>query len=137
MSQNYFKRKCVCVFLGFVFLLQSCAVYQKTPVSITEAAATNHKVLIIKTDDTKLKLKKIEQIDGIYYGITKDNGKIAKIPLSESDIKTIRVLDKTVTTIGNVAIVVGSMGIVLLVVAAIELSNELSNWGDDWGDWDY
>jgi hypothetical protein len=58
MSLKYFKSKFVCILLGFVFLLQSLVIYKKTLVSIAEATATNHKVLIIKTDDTKLKLKK-------------------------------------------------------------------------------
>lgn len=131
MSQKYFKSKIVCVLLIFVMMLQSCAVYQKTSVSLDEAASADRKVLVVKTDNTKLKFKKIEQIDGVYYGLIKTKGRIEKIPLTESDLKTIRVLDKTPTTIGNVAIVVGSLGIVLLVVAAIALSN----WDTDWGGW--
>lgn len=114
-------------------ILQSCAVYKKTPVTLNEAATADGKVLVVKTDNTKLKFKKIEQIDGVYYGLIKTKGQIEKIPLTESDLKTIRLLDKTATTIGNVAIVVGSLGIVLLVVAAIELAD----WGDDWGNWSY
>lgn len=127
------KNATICFLLAIALILQSCAVYKKTPVNLNEAATTNRKVLVVKADDTKLKFKKIEQIDGVYYGLIKTKGQIEKIPLTESDLKTIRVLDKTATTIGNVAIVVGSLGVVFLVVAAIELSN----WGDDWGDWSY
>ena len=50
-------------------------------------------------------------------------GHMDNVPLVESDIKSIRVLDKTTTTIGNLAIIIGSVGIVFLVIAAIELSN--------------
>ena len=46
MSLKYFKSKFVCILLGFVFLLQSLVIYKKTLVSIAEATATNHKVLI-------------------------------------------------------------------------------------------
>lgn len=56
----HFKRNSISAFLIFTFLLQSCTVYQKTPVSISEAATTNNKVVITKTDDTKHKYKKIE-----------------------------------------------------------------------------
>ncbi|HEY4618846.1 MAG TPA: hypothetical protein VIH09_11695 [Flavobacterium sp.] len=127
------KNKTICFFLIMALILQSCAVYKKTPVTLNEAATADGKVLVVKTDNTKLKFKKIEQIDGVYYGLIKTKGQIEKIPLTESDLKTIRLLDKTATTIGNVAIVVGSLGIVLLVVAAIELAD----WGDDWGNWSY
>jgi hypothetical protein len=48
-------------------MLQSCAVYQKTAVSLDEARLQT-KVLITKTDGAKLKLKKVEQINGTYYG---------------------------------------------------------------------
>jgi hypothetical protein len=127
------KNKTICFLLIIALILQSCAVYKKTPVTLNEAANADRKILVVKTDNTKLKFKKIEKIDGVYYGLIKTKGQIEKIPLTESDLKTIRVLDKTVTTIGNVAIVVGSLGVVFLVVAAIELSN----LGDDWGDWSY
>jgi len=123
MILKYFKSKSVCVFLIFAFLLQSCAVYQKTPVSIEEAAATKNKVIIINDNDAKLKFKKIEQIDGIYYGITQENGKIAKTPLSESEIKKIRVLDKSASTWGTIGIVAGSLLVVGIIIAAISLQD--------------
>lgn len=118
MRLKYFKSKFVCVFLVFVFLLQSCAVYQKNPVSIAEATATNHKVLINKTDDTKLKLKKIELINGMYYGVTKDDDKkIIKVRLNESEIKTIRVLDKPTSTLLTIGAVIIPVGIIIIILA--------------------
>ncbi|MBA0884608.1 hypothetical protein [Flavobacterium undicola] len=126
------KSKTVCFLLVIALILQSCSVYKKTPVTLDEAVTADRKVLVVKVDNTKLKFIRIEQIDGIYYGRIKTRGGIEKIPLTENDLKTIRVLDKTATTIGNVAIVVGSVGTVLLVVAAIELSDLGANWGN-WG----
>ncbi len=133
MKFKKLKTKTVCFLLVIALILQSCAVYEKTSVTLDQAVTADRKVLVVKTDNTKLKFIRIEQIDGIYYGRLKTKGKIEKIPLTESDLKTIRVLDKTATTIGNVAIVVGSLGIVFLVVVAIELSD----FADDWGDWGY
>ena len=118
MFLKCFKIKFVCIALGFIFLLQSCTVYQKMPVSITDAAATNHKVLIIKTDDTKLKFKKIELINGMYYGITDDNWKIVKVPLYESEIKTIRILDKSTSTLLTIGAVVVPIAIIIIISAA-------------------
>lgn len=131
MRLKNLKSKTVCFLLVIALILQSCSVYKKTPVTLDEAVTADRKVLVVKVDNTKLKFIRIEQTDGIYYGRIKTRGGIEKIPLTENDLKTIRVLDKTATTIGNVAIVVGSLGIVLLVVAAIELAS----LGDGWGDW--
>ncbi|WP_281298106.1 hypothetical protein [Flavobacterium limnophilum] len=114
MSLTYFKSKFVCVFLVFAFLLQSCAVYQKTHVSIDEAVTTENKVLIIKTDDTKLKLKKIEQIDGVYYGIIDGDREIVKVPLNKSEIKTIRILDKSTSTLSTIAVVVVPLALIII-----------------------
>ena len=116
-----FKTKFVCVFLVFVILLQSCAVYKKAPVSISEASATNHKVLIINTDDTKLELKKIELVDGVYYGFIDEDRGIVKIPLNESTIKTIRIIDKSASTLLSTGIVVIPLAIIITLVTA--------NWG--------
>jgi hypothetical protein len=108
-----FKSNFFCWLLVFALLLQSCTVYKKTPVSISEAAATNYKVLITKTNDTIVKYKKIELTDGKYYGITKEGkGKIEKTPLNLSEIKTIRVLDKSAST----ALTVGILAVPLVVI---------------------
>ncbi|MBG6109441.1 hypothetical protein IWX84_000296 [Flavobacterium sp. CG_9.10] len=119
MSQKYFKSKIVCVLLIFVLLMQSCAIYQKTSVSLDDAVASNRKVLITKTDGAKLKLKRVELTDGKYYGIVKVDGKTEKIILVENDIRTIRILNKSATTIGTFGIVLGSLVITFLVAAAI------------------
>lgn len=118
MSLTYFKSKFVCVFLVFAFLLQSCSVYQKTPVSIDEAVTTENKALIIKTDDTKLKLKKIEQIEGVYYGIIDGDREIVKVPLNKSEIKTIRILDKSTSTLSTIAVVVVPLALIIIFATA-------------------
>ena len=122
MLLKYFKSKCVGVFLVFVVVLQSCAVYMKTPVSLAEATATNHKVLVLKTDDTKLKLKKIELIDGTYYGVAKDeNWKLIKVPINESEIKTIRVLDQSTSTLLTIGAVVVPIIAVIIIVSTADI----------------
>ena len=123
MSLKYFKRKCVCVFLIFVLLFQSCVAYHNTPVSMEDAVTSNNKVLVITNNDTKLKFKKIELIDGRYYGIMEDEDrKIIKTPLNESNIKTIRVLDKSASTWGTIGIVAGSLLVIVGIIgyAAVE-----------------
>ncbi len=133
MRLRYFKSKLVSVFLIFVLLLQSCAAYHKTPVSIEEAVTSNNKVLVITNNDTKIKLKKIELIDGKYYGISEDEDrKIIKIPLNESDIKAIRVLDKSASTWGTVGIVAGSLLVLFGIIGYAAMEN--MDLGVDWGE---
>ena len=119
----YFKKKLVCGSFIFAFLLQSCTVYQKTPVSIAEAATTNKKVLITKTDDTEQKFGKIEQIDGQYFGIIKSNGNLVNVPLVENDIKSIRPLNKTASTLATVGIVSGAVIISAAIISGINAAN--------------
>jgi len=119
----YFKKKLVCSFLFFTFLLQSCTVYQKTSVSISEARATNNKVLITKTDDTKNKYRKIEEVDGQYFGVIKSNGNLVNVPLPENKIKTICVLDKKKSNWETAGVIVAASVATILIVSAIISSN--------------
>lgn len=133
MRLRYFKSKLVCVFLVFVILLQSCAVYQKNPVSIEDAVTSNNKVLVITNNDTKLKLKRIELIEGKYYGISEDEDRnITRIPLNESDMKTIRILNKSASTWGTVGIVAGSLLVIIGIIGYYEMEN--MDLGVDWGE---
>ncbi|HEU4788140.1 MAG TPA: hypothetical protein VFS71_00480 [Flavobacterium sp.] len=119
MKIDYFKRKFACLLLGFLIALQSCVAYKDASSTLDEAVATNCKVLVVKTDGTVFKLIKVEQIDGIYYGSIKTKKGIEKIQLNESDLKRISVLDKTASTWGTIGIIVGSLGIVLLIVGSL------------------
>jgi hypothetical protein len=121
------------VSLVFVILLQSCAVYQKNPVSIEDAVTSNNKVLVITNNDTKLKLKRIELIEGKYYGISEDEDRnITRIPLNESDMKTIRILNKSASTWGTVGIVAGSLLVIIGIIGYYEMEN--MDLGVDWGE---
>ncbi|MFT5252327.1 MAG: hypothetical protein ACI87N_001334 [Flavobacteriales bacterium] len=117
------KNKFISTILVFMLLLQSCTVYQKTAVTLDEAVASNRKTLITKTDGAKLKVKRVEQIDGTFYGIAKVEGKTEKIILVENDIKTVRVLNKTATTFGNIGIVAGSTIVIFTIVAIVAIGS--------------
>lgn len=123
MKINYFKSKFASLLLAFLIVLQSCVAYKKETSTLDEAAATNGKVLAVKTDDTKLKLTKIEQIDGVYYGSIKTKNGIEKIPLTESDLKRISVFDKTASTWGNIAIIAGSLGVIFIIIIGISVQD--------------
>lgn len=116
MSLKYLIEKSF--YLLLILLTHSCAVYQMDPVTLAQATASNKRVLIIKNNDTKLKLKKVEQLDGQYFGIYKLNGENVKTPLFKEDIKTIRILDEDVTALGNSGIIIiSALGIALGILA--------------------
>lgn len=116
-----------CGSLIFAFLLQSCTVYQKTSVTISEVAAAKNKVVITKTDNTKHKYRKIEQIDGQYFGIIKSNGNIVNVPLKEGDIKSIRPLNKTTSTLVTVGIISGTIIIILSIIGINAANNAVKD----------
>ena len=115
------KNKFISMVLVLMLILQSCTVYQKTAVTLDEAAASSRKTLITKTDGAKLKVKRVEKIDGTFYGIAKVEGKTEKITLVENEIKTVRVLNKTATTFGNIGIVAGSTIVIFTIVAIVAI----------------
>jgi PBP1b-binding outer membrane lipoprotein LpoB len=118
MRLTYFKTKNISIILVSLLLFQSCSVYKKTPVTLDEAAKTNSRVLIQRVNKDKFKFKKIELIDGNYLGVQKVDGKTVSILLDEKDIQSIKVLDKAKTTLGNVALIIVSLGVIGLVIIA-------------------
>ncbi len=105
----------ICLLLVFSLTLQSCVIYKKEPISIEDAVIKNKKTLIINSDKTKHKYLRIIQIDGQYYGETKKGSKYKKVLLTENEIKSIHPMDKTASTIGNIVIVLVTLGGVILI----------------------
>ena len=76
-----------------LILLQSCAVYQRTPVSLEQASKQDVKAKIkTKTNETFL-VGRIIFEDGRFYGIQKVNGKKIRITLHTNDINSIRLIE--------------------------------------------
>jgi hypothetical protein len=57
----------------------------------------------------------------VYYGFIDEDRGIVKIPLNESTIKTIRIIDKSASTLLSTGIVVIPLAIIITLVTA--------NWG--------
>lgn len=119
MKIDYFKTKIVCLLLSFLILLQSCVVYKDVSSTIDEAVASKCKVLVVKTDGQEFKFAKVEKIGNVYYGILKTKKGNERVLLIEKDLEKIRVLDKRLSTWGNIGIVAGSLGIIFLIVGSI------------------
>jgi len=115
MKKVLLRKKSICLVLIVVITLQSCSVYKKNSVNLNEASDAKSKVLVTRTNNEKIRFKKIVQIDSSYYGIKHANGEEIKIPLKESDIKSVRVLDKTNSTVETILLVLGILASGFLV----------------------
>jgi hypothetical protein len=120
--------KWVSFILVLSILFQSCAVYKHKSVSLEEAAKTRHRVMMVRTNDKKVYFKRIQIIDGAYYGVMRVHGRKTKIKLDENDIKKLRPINRIVTTLGNFGIVIGGL---IAVTVAIFASD---SWDDSAGD---
>ena len=116
--------------LTFLFLLQSCVVYQKTPVHLNEASDMG-KVKVITAVGETLKFKNIEQKDGMYYGVNKKRGETTDgnneiieviLPLFPDNIEFIYLKSKsgsiTASVLGIAAVGLGAFFIAFILIYA-------------------
>ena len=107
--------KPIALILALLILFQSCAVYQKTPVSLEQASKQDVRAKIkTKTNESFLVLKIIYE-DDKYYGLQRVNGEKIRITLHADDINSIRLHNKTLSTVLSIGmpfgIIIGSLGI--------------------------
>ena len=127
MRFSTFKNKTASIFLILISLLQSCNVYRKQPVTFEEAVASNNKVLLIKTDGSKQKSKKLLQVDSVFYSVSKKKGELVKNPINQSEIKSVHVLNKSASTWGNVGIITGGVFLATFIYAVNTLANAMGS----------
>jgi hypothetical protein len=106
-------KKVVYVFLLATILLQSCYVYQKTPVSITEATNNGRVNMIVKSSRT-YELNEIIIDNEEYFG--NFNGQL--ILIEQLTDKQFYLLDVTKTVLANIAATVLAIAFPLLAYAA-------------------
>ncbi len=78
-------------------------------------------MIIIKTDDTKHKCKKLEKVDSMCYCVANVNGKLTKVPLEQADIKAIRIKNESASTLLTCGIIL--VPIIFIVIGLIDLAN--------------
>ncbi|MFQ3173628.1 MAG: hypothetical protein ACI8W0_000724 [Flavobacterium sp.] len=121
------KHKMFSVLFIIAIILQSCSIYKKSPTSLDEAARANARTVVVNTDNSKLEFIRITQVDNEYYGEVKTISGTKKVPLSETDIKSIRVLDKTATTFTNLGIIVVPVAAALVIISLSSLDLDLGS----------
>ena len=107
-----------------LILFQSCVVYQKTSVSLEQAAKSEVKVKVITKADETYKFHHIGFEDGKFYGEQKTTGyKNVIIPLQDNEIYKVLLKDKSTSTILSIG-----LGVILIgaFVAILALSTSIS-----------
>ena len=102
--------KIVAFLISSMVLLQGCTVYKSTTVTLDEASKSQTKAKVVTTDNETLWFKRIDLIDGKYIGVRNKVSKLEDMVLDKNNINSIKVQNKTVSTILNVVIPVVAVG---------------------------
>jgi PBP1b-binding outer membrane lipoprotein LpoB len=123
------KNKIFSALFIIALMLQSCSIYKKSPASLDEAVRANARTVIVNTDNSKQEFRRITQVDNEYYGEIKTISGTKKVPLSETDIKSIRVLDTTATTLTNLGIIIVPVAATLVIISLSSIDLDLGSSG--------
>lgn len=123
------KNKIFSALFIIALMLQSCSIYKKSPASLDEAVRANARTVIVNTDNSKQEFRRITQVDNKYYGEIKTISGTKKVPLSETDIKSIRVLDTTATTLTNLGIIIVPVAATLVIISLSSIDQNLGSSG--------
>ncbi|HSD13047.1 MAG TPA: hypothetical protein VLB74_00210 [Flavobacterium sp.] len=119
MKTFYKNMQIICFLLSVAFLLQSCHVYLSTPINLDEAVVTEGRIKITTADNKTHKYLWVEKSDSMYYGYTKKNGKVEKVPIEKDKIKNVHQVDKTTSTIATIGTVTAATFLALAAVFAV------------------
>ena len=121
--------KIVAFLISSMILLQGCTIYKSTTVTLDEAYKAHTKTKVFTTDNETLKFKKINFIDGNYYRVlswdSERHPKLDDMLIDENNINSIKIKNKTASTILNV-------GVPVVVVGGffIALGFSMGGWGE-------
>ena len=113
--------KIVAFLIFSMIILQGCTVYKSTTVTLDEAYKSQTKAKVLTTNNQTLKFKRIDFIDGKYYGVVlwenDEYEKLENMPLDKKNINSIKLKNKTVSTILNVGVPIVVVGGILWISA--------------------
>jgi len=104
------------VLFSLLFLVQSCQVYKKTKLHISEVADTKTRVKVRTFNGETIKFKRVELVESQYYGYKRINWKLERVPI---DIGTIESVRKENTTLSAVYSILLTAGVVLVTAVII------------------
>ncbi len=114
-------KKAISLFLLVLILSQSCVIYQKTPVSISEST-NKGKVKIVKTNGEKVALKGMVYDNGTYWGLRKGYSKDHEYKIDPAQVAEVYVIDKRDSRTASIILAVGIVIAIPLALLIILLN---------------
>jgi len=109
--------KTVAFFISSMIFLLSCTVYKSTTVTLNEAYKSQTKVKVLTSDNETFIFKRIDFVDGKYYGVSKKVDQLEAAPLDNNNVNSIRILNKTASTVLNVGVPLNIAGGIIWIAA--------------------
>lgn len=104
----------VSILIALIFC-QGCAIYHNGAVSLGEAMNSDKPIKIQTKDGRNFLFKEIILEEDNYYGLKKSRRKFDSIQLITEDIKTIKLKNKTMSTVINIGVPIVVIGIAHLI----------------------
>jgi len=117
--------KTIALFLTALILFQSCAVYNKTPVTLEQAALEQKEVKITTASDETIKYKYIIYEDGQFYGVKDNPGEDVKFPINVDEVYEVLLKKGGLSTWAWIGII-GGVLIIAFIIFAITNPVDLS-----------
>lgn len=118
MKVFYKNVKILSLLLSLSFLFQSCTIYKSSPVSLDAAVAAGRKTKITTTDHKTTRFREIQKTDTIYYGYQSINNQTVITPLDKTKIQSIKVENKTVSTLLSALCIAVPAGVLIAAITS-------------------
>ena len=132
--------------LVFVVIFQSCNIYYRSSIDLSQAAESGKKIRIT-TPEEKLVFKKITASETGYYGLVRKNNsnfrklkekgfigrekdKFYSFSLETLDIQEIQAKNYSTSTFATIGLTIVSLFVVIYTIAAITWNDNFPVWGD-------
>ncbi len=102
----------ISILFAFAIIFHSCMAYNPQHVSVEDAASEGKRAKIKMKIGKRLKYKKIVKDNSLYFGMAKSKGKWVKIHIDTSKVESVRLQNKTMSTILTISGVLLTVGII-------------------------
>lgn len=97
--------KTIALFFLAVTLLQSCVVYQKTPVSLLQAEQSKKRVKLKTSADQTYNFKQLVLEEEQFYGLRKEKGGLVKIAITDPAATEVFLRSKSKSTLATIGLI--------------------------------
>lgn len=97
--------KTIAHFFLAITLLQSCVVYQNTPVGLLQAEQSKKRVKLKTSTDQTYNFKQLVLEEKQFYGLKKEKGELVKIAITDSAAIEVFLRSKSKSTLATIGLI--------------------------------